>query len=103
MVIDNASYQNTQADKPPTSYSKKDEMKAWLLERNTPFCDVLKAQPYDLIKLNESKHKYYVIDQILADKERTVLRLSPYHPDLNPRLTYLGRCKPMGCKQEHNI
>ncbi|KDR13766.1 hypothetical protein L798_12059 [Zootermopsis nevadensis] len=41
----------------------------------------MKAQLYDLIKLNKSKHKYHVIDQILADKE---LRLPPYDLDLNP-------------------
>jgi hypothetical protein len=39
LVIDNASYRNTQTDKPPTSNTKEDEMKAWLLERNIPFCD----------------------------------------------------------------
>ncbi|KDR19340.1 hypothetical protein L798_06847 [Zootermopsis nevadensis] len=60
-------------------------MKVCLLERNIPFSDnVLKAQLYDLIILNKSKHKYYVNDQILVDKERTVLRLPPYYPDLNP-------------------
>jgi hypothetical protein len=59
-------------------------MKTWLLERNTQFCDMLKAQLYDLIKLNKPKHKCYVIDQLLAEKGHTVFRLPPYHPDLNP-------------------
>jgi hypothetical protein len=60
-------------------------MEAWLLERNIPFCDsMLRAQLYDLIKLNKPTHTCYVIDQILADKGHTVLRLPPYHPDLNP-------------------
>jgi hypothetical protein len=67
LVLDNAWYHNIQTDKLPTSISKSDEMKAWLLERNIPFCDgMLKAQLYDLIKLNKPKQKYYVIDQILA-------------------------------------
>jgi hypothetical protein len=58
LVIGNASYHNIQTDKPPTSNPKKDEMKTWLLERNIPFCDnMLKAQLYDLIKLNKTKHK----------------------------------------------
>jgi hypothetical protein len=60
------------SDKPPTYNSKKDEMKAWLLERNIPFCDVLKAQLYDLIKVNKPKHKCYVTDQLLAGKKTTV-------------------------------
>jgi hypothetical protein len=52
--------------------------------RNIPFCDsMLKAQLYDLIKLNKPEHKCYVTDQILADKGHNVLRLPPYHPDLN--------------------
>jgi transposase len=56
LVIDNASYHNVQTDKLLTSNLKKDEMKAWQLERNIPFCDMLKAQLYDLIKLNKPKH-----------------------------------------------
>jgi hypothetical protein len=83
LAIYSASSQNIQTDKPPTSNSKKDDLKAWLLERNIPFCDnMVKDKLYDLIKLNKPKHKCYVIDQISADKGHTVLRLQPYHPDL---------------------
>jgi transposase len=45
---------------------------------------MLKAQLYNLIKLNKPKHKCYVIYQILADKGHIVLQLPPYHPELNP-------------------
>jgi hypothetical protein len=44
-------------------------MKAWILYRNIPFYDNgLKAQLYDVIKLNKRKQKLYAIGQILADK-----------------------------------
>jgi transposase len=83
-VIDNASYHKIQTDTPPTPNSKKDKMKAWLLEGNISFCDnMLKAQLYDLIKLNKPKHKCYVIGQVLVEKAHAVLRLLPYNPDLN--------------------
>jgi hypothetical protein len=44
---------------------------------------MFKAKLYDLIKVNKPKHKCYVTDQLLAGK-KTVLRLPPYHPGLNP-------------------
>ncbi|KAJ9595987.1 hypothetical protein L9F63_012808 [Diploptera punctata] len=37
-----------------------------------------------LIYRNKPTHKTYVIDTILAENNHTVLRLPPYHPDLNP-------------------
>jgi transposase len=45
---------------------------------------MLKAQLYELIKLNKPKQKCYVIAQILAEEGHTVLRRPPYHPDINP-------------------
>jgi hypothetical protein len=80
LVIDNASYHNIQTDK-LTSNSKKDEMKAWLLERNIPFCDsMLTAKLYDLMKLNKPMHKCCVINQISADKGHTVLKFDRIIP-----------------------
>ena len=85
LVVDNASYHNTQFDKPPTSNSLVKDMKSWLTEKNIPFPENFsKTKLYELIKLHKPRQKSYVIDSILAEHGHTALRLPPYHPDLNP-------------------
>jgi hypothetical protein len=39
---------------------------------------------YSLIKLRKSRFKTFKIDALLAEHGHSVLRLPPYHPDLNP-------------------
>lgn len=85
LVIDNANYHNKQIDKAPTSNSRKDEMIKWLTEKNIPFEDaMLKPQLYKIILENKTRFVQYVLDELLMGKGHTVLRLPPYHPDLNP-------------------
>lgn len=85
VILDNASYHNVQLEKAPTSASSKNTMKKWLTEMKIPFHpDLLKTQLYDLIKLHKPRHKTYAIDKLLAEHGHSVLRLPPYHPDLNP-------------------
>lgn len=85
LVIDNANYHNKQIDKAPTSNSRKDEMIKWLTEKNIPFEDaMLKPQLYKIILENKTRFVQYVLDELLTGKGHTVLRLPPYHPDLNP-------------------
>jgi hypothetical protein len=43
-----------------------------------------KIQVYDLIKAHKPLHKNVVMDNIMAAYIHVVLRVSPYHPDLNP-------------------
>lgn len=83
--IDNASYHNVQLDKPPISNSTKSDMQAWLTRHAITFrLDMVKAELYEIIKLHTPKFKTYLIDQILQSKGHLVLRLPPYHPELNP-------------------
>ncbi|PZC70602.1 hypothetical protein B5X24_HaOG215526 [Helicoverpa armigera] len=85
LVVDNASYHNKQYDPAPTSNAKKADMQRWLSEKDIAFEDsMLKPQLYKLIKLYKNQHKRFSIDQILAEHNHSVLRLPPYHPDLNP-------------------
>jgi transposase len=85
LVIDNAPYHNIQKDKAPTSNSNKETMKNWFCVRNIPFCDnVSKEQLYEIIKAYKPKYKTFLVDEIMAANGHTVLRLPPYHPDLNP-------------------
>lgn len=85
LVIDNAPYHNVQLDKCPTMGSTKDEMREWLRQRNVPFTDeMLKIDLYSLVKVWKPRFKTYEIDKIMSEKGHSVLRLPPYHPDLNP-------------------
>jgi hypothetical protein len=85
MVIDNAPYHNVQLNLAPRSSSRKGDMIKWLSERGIPFSNaMMKPELYSIIKINKPKYKMYKIDAILAESGHSVLRLPPYHPDLNP-------------------
>ncbi|KAJ8736946.1 hypothetical protein PYW07_000217 [Mythimna separata] len=84
VVMDNASYHSVQVEKKPTISSLKSEMQNWLLRHNIEFSGTMtKAQLLLLIK-NTQKEPVYRIDELLKASGHTVLRLPPYHPDLNP-------------------
>lgn len=94
VVIDNAPYHNVQECKAPSSNSRKEEMKQWLSEKNIAFASsLLKPQLYELIKLHKKQHIVYKFDNLLAQHGHTVLRLPPYHPELNPIELIWGKVK----------
>lgn len=85
LVIDNASYHNVQVYKVPTSNSTKLEMIAWLKKCDISFPEhMLKVELYELIKNRRDEFKRFCIDDLLEEKGHSVLRLPPYHPELNP-------------------
>jgi len=85
IVIDNAPYHNTQVDKAPTTKSRKQDMKDWLTKHNVPFSDdMFVPELYKLVLLHKPRFIRFVIDELVEKEEHTILRLPPYHPDLNP-------------------
>ncbi|XP_045450546.1 uncharacterized protein LOC123659374 [Melitaea cinxia] len=84
VVMDNAPYHCTQINKAPTMSNLKAEMQQWLSNNSIPFEDYwIKPQLYELIK----KHKgepVYEVDFLLNQHGHEVVRLPPYHCDLNP-------------------
>lgn len=85
VVIDNAPYHNTQENHAPTSNSRKNLMIEWLTLKGIPFdTTMLKPQLYQVIKRYKDQYITYKFDEILQRNGHTVLRLPPYHPDLNP-------------------
>ncbi|XP_046685395.1 uncharacterized protein LOC124371124 [Homalodisca vitripennis] len=85
VVIDNAPYHNKQDDPAPTTSSRKAEMIKWLSERNIVHSSTMfKPELYNLIQAYKPTYKKYKIDEIFSKSGHTVLRLPPYHPDLNP-------------------
>ncbi|CAK1594493.1 unnamed protein product [Parnassius mnemosyne] len=84
IVMDNAAYHLVQEGKKPTVTNTEASMQAWPQRHNVEFdsslrkCDLLK-----LIKQHGSEN-VYKIDEVLKAAGHEVLRLPPYHPDLNP-------------------
>ncbi|XP_050302789.1 uncharacterized protein LOC126740704 [Anthonomus grandis grandis] len=104
VVIDNAPYHNKQVEKIPTSLTKKAEIQDWLRLRGIPYDDnMLKPQIYYLIKLHKPKYKKYEIDELFNAKGHEVLRLPPYHPDLNPIELVWGELKTYVAKKNINF
>ncbi|XP_060808779.1 uncharacterized protein LOC132903764 [Amyelois transitella] len=85
VVVDNASYHNKQFDAAPTSSTKKAEMQSWLRQKGIEFEEsMLKPELYNIVKKHKEQFKKFNIDAILNEAGHSVLRLPPYHPDLNP-------------------
>ncbi|XP_046966920.1 uncharacterized protein LOC124534920 [Vanessa cardui] len=85
IVMDNASYHNTRSSKIPTSNSSKGEMQKWLTENGISFDNRFKkVELYDLIKKKKDRFITFKIDDFIRKKGFGILRLPPYHPELNP-------------------
>ncbi|CAH0729134.1 unnamed protein product, partial [Brenthis ino] len=84
IVMDNAPYHSTVLNKAPTTGTKIAEIKEWLTQNQIHFDDTLrKPQLLMLVKRHKPVPKYE-IDEILGSYGHTVVRLPPYHCDLNP-------------------
>lgn len=85
VVIDNAPYHNKQESPAPTTSTRKAEMIKWLSDRNIAHSNTMyKPELYSIIKMHKPSFKIYKIDDLFSKSGHTVLRLPPYHPDLNP-------------------
>lgn len=83
--MDNASYHNTLNLKIPTSSSRKSVILDRLREKKLPHSEKMsKVLLYQIVKEKKDKYSEYKIDRIFSELGHTVLRLPPYHPDLNP-------------------
>ncbi|XP_055928589.1 uncharacterized protein LOC129959724 [Argiope bruennichi] len=84
VCMDNAPYHTKVANPTPTKYSTKKEMTDWLINNGIE-CDrkMRKAELYSLIDRNLPKEIIYKIDSIIKENGHYVLRLPPYHCDLN--------------------
>lgn len=86
LVVDNASYHNVTVEKNITSASLKADMIRWLQEKHVPHDPKLtKPELYRIIQDNKYRFPLaYKLDTSLEAHGHNVLRLPPYHPDLNP-------------------
>ncbi|KAK4324273.1 hypothetical protein Pmani_005113 [Petrolisthes manimaculis] len=84
IIMDNASYHCKVINKAPTQSSRKNEIIEWL-ERNDLPHSPLHTKPELLHQVKKNKQKeVYEIDDIAMRHGHEVLRLPPYHCQLNP-------------------
>ena len=68
----------------PTSSSKKGEIIQWLDQKGIAYPPgALKAELLQIVRAHKPP-KQYVLDQFMEANGHSVLRLPPYHSDLNP-------------------
>lgn len=86
IVFDNASYHSARAEKLPTSAWKKAEIAEWLKSKGEVVEDYcLKAELWQMTQeLKKHVESKYVVDEMVEATGRKVLRLPPYHCELNP-------------------
>ena len=85
VVMDNASYHSVKAEKLPTKNWNKPQIIRWLQSKNVRVVDnMCKAELFDEVKKIRGMYDKYVIDETAKEYNIRVLRLPPYHCELNP-------------------
>jgi transposase len=85
IVVDNASYHSRKKEQLPTKSWRKDKIKEWLNVHNNLFGeDLLKKDLKDIVDSERFKYDGYKIDDMAKTMGHSVLRLPPYHCELNP-------------------
>ena len=85
LAMDNASYHRRKGSNIPTSKSKKADYMDFLEERGVEFDpDWTVGMLWDLVKNELEGDAPCMVDEIAAQAGVKILRLPPYHPELNP-------------------
>ncbi|XP_054287214.1 uncharacterized protein LOC129003036 [Macrosteles quadrilineatus] len=84
IVMDNAKYHCVEEDKKPTSGSLKKNIQDWLHKHNIDYDENFTKVELLMLVQNVQREPVYKIDQLINNFGHQVLRLPPYHPDLNP-------------------
>lgn len=85
IVMDNASYHSLRVEKIPNTSSTKSTIKEWLDSKNIPYeATDLKKDLLERVAQNRHLYEDYVVDSLARNSGRIVLRLPPYHCELNP-------------------
>lgn len=85
VVMDNAPYHSVKKEKIPSTSWKKKDIQDWLSEKKVDWSiDMLKLEL--LQKVGEVKHMFeaYRVEEIAQKYGHEILRLPPYHCELNP-------------------
>lgn len=85
IVLDTAPCHSRKIDKTPTIATKKKDIQKWLRAKGIDFDEsLLKVQLLALVKQHKSKYEKFIIDEMAKIQNKLILRLPPYHYELNP-------------------
>lgn len=85
IVIDNASYHSVFVENIPNTNTKKADIQQWLTSKSINWnLDMLKAELLLLVSNVRSRYEEYRVDRLAKLHGHTILRLPPYHCELNP-------------------
>ncbi|KAL6446087.1 hypothetical protein ACFW04_001027 [Cataglyphis niger] len=85
IVMDNAPYHSMKLEKLPNISWEKTEIIKWLEDKGKEISEAMvKAELLQIVALQKNRFDKYVIDEIAKQDNKTVLRLPPYHCELNP-------------------
>lgn len=84
IVMDNASYHSVKKERVPTLRWLKADIINWLKSKGIKHEEnMIKPELMELVKLEKHKYNAYVIDELAREQGKIVLRLPPYHCELN--------------------
>ena len=84
IVMDNVPYHSRRLERIPTMSSRKQVMQDWLTSHRICFLEcALKRELYNLIRSSNFNPKY-AVDEMARAAGHEVVRLPPYHCELNP-------------------
>lgn len=85
IVLDNAPYHSRRCEKLPTTAWQKVKIIQWLSQKQIPFeDDMLKKELLAIVNIHKHRFRKFVIDEMAKKHNITILRLPPYHCELNP-------------------
>ena len=100
IVMNNASYHSRYVERVPSTSTRKADMQDWLTRHGIEFPErALKRELLSLVRLSNIKPKY-VIDEMAKASGHEVVRIPPYHCELNPIELCWSQVK--GYIKEHN-
>jgi len=85
IVMDNASYHSVKKHTFPVRSWKKQDIIDWLTDKGEVIDKpMVKEQLLERVEVLKPQYNEYVIDELAKSANKTVLRLPPYHCELNP-------------------
>ncbi|XP_022183104.1 uncharacterized protein LOC111042712 [Myzus persicae] len=85
IVMENAPYHSVKQDKCPTTNTKKQKIIEWLESKGEVISrPMVIPELLTIVDRLRPLYNKYVIDELVKKQNKTILRLPPYHCELNP-------------------
>lgn len=85
LVIDNAPYHTRKIESGPINKWRKGQIIDWLKEKNIAYePKMTKDRLLDIARKEKAAHEKFAVDEMAAAQNVQILRLPPYHCELNP-------------------